>query len=195
MSTSFAEEREFISLESEKRDLKRFISLSKLTGHENLDADDSAERYNAVSNSDLKNMLGIEVFWGVVRRPGPITAQQVRTAPSSTSKVVEWEGVVESVGDDEFACRLRIIKGSEVDFDEFTTFDLDRVDEGDRDLVQPGALFRLVIGFQAISGTRQQFSRLIFRRLPAWNRSTIEQARAHIEDVFDSIDWSDGSAS
>ena len=129
-----------------------------------------------------------------MRRPVPVTDLQVRTTPSSTGQVVEWEGVVESVEKNHFNCRLRVVKGSDVDFDEFTSFPMDEVDRGDLALVQPGALFRFVLGLQAIAGTRQHFFRIIFRRMPAWNRRSIDRAHSKFEELVQSISWSDESS-
>lgn len=172
-------------------DLDRFIPLDDLSKRLGDEPVHSAERYKVRFESHLNDFVGVDVMKGLVRRPQPITEQQIRSTPSSTGKVVEWEGVVEEVENDQIHCRLRIVKGSNVDFEEFTSLDLDRVDEGDRDLVKPGALFRLVIGVKAISGTREQFSRVVFRRLPAWNRRSIEQAQRYVEEIFQGINWAD----
>lgn len=172
------------------------LPFLKICGNnQNFDSVASAERYQDEHEIRLDDFVGIDISSGAVRRPPPSSADQIRKTPSSTGKIVEWEGVVESLENDKFHCKLRVVKGSNVDFEEFTTLDIDQISEGDRDLVKPGALFRLVIGMKAISGTREKFSRVVFRRLPAWNSQSIDQAQKHLKNIFQGINWADESSS
>ena len=187
--TAYAFEQGFPTSDEVPKTKNRFLSRREIEADGNQDSELSSERYRRYYDDIVRDVIGIDLLKGVVRRASPPSDLQVRTAPTSTGKVVEWEGVVETIADDYFNCKLKVVKGSEVDFDEFSEFSIDRVDPGDRDLVRPGALFRLVIGVQAISGTRQQFSRLIFRRLPGWRQEAIDSAQSHLEAVVNGIDW------
>ena len=190
--TAYAFDDQIIATSDEAVRLKnRFLSRSEIRADEINDLDLSAEKFWRVSDDNLMDVIGIDVRKGVVRRASPPTDRDVRTRPSSTGKVVEWEGVVDSVSGNDFSCRMKVVKGSNVEFEEFSRFSFDRVDPGDRDLVQPGALFRLVVGVQAYSGTRQHVSRLIFRRLPAWREDDIKSAQADLESVLNRISWAD----
>ncbi|MEQ3673430.1 hypothetical protein [Pseudophaeobacter sp.] len=189
--TAYAFDHGFETSNEVSQPKNRFLPHREIEAETIQDSGISAEQYRRYDDDMVRDVIGIDIAKGVVRRASPPSDAQVRTTPSSTGKVVEWEGVVETIAEDYFNCRMKVVKGSEVDFDEFSEFSLDRVDPGDRDLIQPGALFRLVIGVQAISGTRQQFSRLIFRRLPAWRQEAMESAQSHLEAVVNGIDWAD----
>lgn len=196
--TAYALDHDFKTSDEVPKPRHRFLprrEIEEIESDQIQDGGISAEQYRRYEDDFVRNFIGIDIAKGLVRGASPQTDLQVRTAPSSTGKVVEWEGVVETIAEDHFSCRMKVVKGSDVDFDEFSEFSLDRVDSGDRDLVQPGALFRLVIGVQAISGTRQQFSRLIFRRLPAWRQEAMDNAQSHLAAVVNDIVWADEDAS
>lgn len=189
--TAYAFDRGFQTSDEVSHPKTRFLPRRQIEADQIQDGVISAEQDRRCYDDIVRDVIGIDIAKGVVRRASPQTDLQVRTAPSSTGKIVEWEGVVEEIAEDHFSCKMKVVKGSEVDFDEFSEFSTDRVDPGDRDLIQPGALFRLVIGVQAISGTRQQYSRLIFRRLPAWRQEAITQAQSHLDAVMNDIVWAD----
>ncbi|TCS49749.1 hypothetical protein EDD52_1493 [Primorskyibacter sedentarius] len=189
--TAYAFDRNFQTSGEVTHPKTRFLTRCEIEADQTLDGVISAEQYRRYNDDVVRDVIGIDLAKGVVRRASPPTDLQVRTAPSSTGKIVEWEGVVETIAEDHFSCKMKVVKGSQVDFDEFSEFSIDRVDPGDRDLIQPGALFRLVIGVQAISGTRQQYSRLIFRRLPAWRQEAMIKARSHLDSVMNDIAWAD----
>lgn len=193
--TAYAFDRDFQTSDEVSHPKTRFLPRREIEADQILDDVMSAEQYRRYYDDIVRDVIGIDLTKGVVRRASPPTDLQVRTAPSSTGKIVEWEGVVETIAEDHFSCKMKVVKGSEVDFDEFSEFSIDRVDPGDRDLIQPGALFRLVIGVQAISGTRQQYSRLIFRRLPAWRQEAVNRARSHLDAVMSGIVWADENTS
>jgi len=151
----------------------------------------SADQYRGWEELVHRKILGVDEQNQAIYRPSPRSSSEVRKEPSSTGKLVEWEGVVESVMSDKFDARLTAIKGSDVDFDEFTSFEVARVPQDDHDLIHPGALFRLVVGYQALGGTRQQYSRLTFRRLPAWNQNAIDEAQLKFKQIVNNIEWSD----
>ena len=193
-STAIAENLEGTTVEAEKTVLDRFIRLRKQNSDSSTENSpfEFEDWETAGFDYPPSDVIGIDCGKGVVRLPRPMSKSEVRKMRSSTSIIVEWEGVVDHVeGDDRFHSRLRAIKGSNTNFEEFTTLNFDWVPAGDRELVQPGALFRLVIGFQAINGTKEKFARVVFRRLPAWNQNAIIQAQSEIESDFQAIQWQD----
>lgn len=159
------------------------------------DETSSADQHRGWEEPDMRKFIGVDGHYQAIFRPSPRTSAEVRKHLSSTNKLVEWEGVVESVSVDIFEARLTVIKGSNVDFDEFASFELANIPQDDQDLIRLGALFRFVVGLQALGGTRQQYSRLTFRRLPAWNNNTIDKTQSKFENIVKSIVWSDEAPS
>ena len=91
--------------------------------------------------------------------------------------LMDWEGVVEEVHEDDFTARLLNRRGhSKVDTEEaeipFTEVQLD-----DLSLVQPGAIFYLtVFRSTTFAGQSRRTTSLYFRRLPSWTRSMLVSA-------------------
>lgn len=89
----------------------------------------------------------------------------------------KWEGHVLEVTDDSFLARLVTIEGEgpaqEVEIP------LEELEQEDRKLVEPGAVFYWSIGYLDRPSGRLRASQIRFRRLPAW--SSRELARARIE--------------
>lgn len=85
--------------------------------------------------------------------------------------VHQWEGVVESVGNNNFQCRITPVvngsgDGSKVELTDFSFEDLSN--ESDESLVVPGAVFYWTIGrSRNAAGTVTNLSLVRFRRLPA----------------------------
>jgi hypothetical protein len=96
--------------------------------------------------------------------------------PGAFLVLAEWEGSVLEVGADGILAGLVPIRGLGNDEEAQGEIPWDEIADGDRDLVQPGALFRLSVGYEISSGTRTRFSRVIFRRLPAWTAKELESA-------------------
>ena len=65
-------------------------------------------------------------------------------------------------------------------------FDADEVSEADIPLIEPGAIFYWHIGYQDdINGQRTRSSSFRFRRLPAWSRLELAQAKKEADELFD----------
>jgi hypothetical protein len=128
--------------------------------------------------------------------PQPISANLWRAAPSSAGKTFEWEGYVLEVNEEAFSARLQAVKGVAEDCSEIAEFDLSEIPLGDRDLVKPGGIFRWVVGLESWGGTRQRYSRVVFRRLPAWTPRTLEASFFELKELVSGISWEDdGSTS
>ena len=170
------------------------LHVEELSDEQAEKLDMSSDRFRAWTEELEPYFIGVDKRqFKAFRRPPVRSHHQVRTNPSTTGNVVEWEGIVETVEDGEFSARLLAVKGSKNDFDEFTDFDLSDVQPGDRYLVEPGAIFRLLMGTQAIGGTREQVWNIVFRRLPAWKKSSVQEAQQRLDAMFDSIAWVDAA--
>jgi len=85
-----------------------------------------------------------------------------------------WEGIVASVQKDVFSAKL-------FDFnpphsESMAEIYLAEIDDEDRTLVTPGAVFYWTIGYQDRPSGRQRASIIRFRRLPVWKASDLELA-------------------
>lgn len=86
----------------------------------------------------------------------------------------KWEGYVTEVFEETFRAQLTPIKGQ--GGGQETEILLQEIDEKDRQLVEPGAVFYWSIGYDDRPSGRQRASRIRFRRLPAWSAREIEHA-------------------
>ena len=124
-----------------------------------------------------------------VSSPAPITMKAWRALPTSTGKVFEWEGVVTRIERDYFQAKLKNVKGATSDSFEHAEFSVSDVPIGDRDLLCVGGIFRWVVGLESRSGTRQKYSKVVFRRLPAWTQKSLENEVEKLNKMFSSISW------
>ena len=84
-----------------------------------------------------------------------------------------WEGVVTSV---EETCSDEI------------EIDIDNVADGDRDLVQEGAIFYLTVGIRYPRGEGpQKTTRVVFRRMPRWSSRDIERGEAAANSLWQKL--------
>jgi hypothetical protein len=126
---------------------------------------------------------------GFVKPPQSMTLRAWRALPTSAGKTFEWEGIVSALLDNKFEARLMNVKGASQNFSECAEFELQDVPLGDRDLVQLGAVFRWVIGQESRSGTRQKYSKIVFRRLPAWTQRSLAKAEKQLGLTMNAISW------
>jgi hypothetical protein len=95
--------------------------------------------------------------------------------------IQRWEGYVLDVTEDSFNARLVTIVGegptqeAEIPFEE--------LEQEDRKLVEPGAVFYWSIGYLDRPSGRLRTSLIRFRRLPAWTSHEIERARADAKEL------------
>lgn len=93
----------------------------------------------------------------------------------------KWEGYVTAVLEETFRARLIPMKGQGGD-QEAEIF-LQEIDEKDRELIEPGAVFYWSIGYDDRPSGRQRASRIRFRRLPTWSASEIAHAERDAERI------------
>lgn len=90
----------------------------------------------------------------------------------------EWEGYVVSISNDTFTARLLdVTKDSSIE-DEEADFPIDDLDDADRARICLGAIFRWAIGYRrSPGGTKDRYSRIVLRNLPAWTKKELEKNR------------------
>ena len=90
----------------------------------------------------------------------------------------EWEGYVLEVGSDNFTARLLdLTAGSSIEEEE-AEVPIEEISEQDRLKVQPGAIFRWVIGYErSPAGVRKRVSVIVFRDLPAVTERNLQDGR------------------
>ena len=94
----------------------------------------------------------------------------------------DWEGVVETIGNETFTARLRDRASSESYAGEMAELPVADISEDDRELLRSGAVFYLTVGrLVRASGRQERVGRLVFRRLPAWTASTLRRAKQRAE--------------
>jgi len=101
---------------------------------------------------------------------------------------LEWEGSVLDLSRDTFTARLKDLVDPDAP-EEIAEFCYDDLQQGDETLVKPGAVFRWIIGttISPKGGMNQKFSRLHFRKLPAWREEHFNKAQETTEDWIENI--------
>ncbi len=90
----------------------------------------------------------------------------------------EWEGYVIDIAEDSFTARLTDITRRSMVEEESAEFPKSEVSDDDLALIEEGAIFRWVIGFQrSRGGTKRRVSEIVFRRLPAWTKRDLYEAK------------------
>lgn len=101
----------------------------------------------------------------------------------------EWEGVVEAVDGESntFSATLQDVD-SEGAPEEYAEFFIEDLRQDDLALLQPGAIFRWVIGKREDEfGTVERTSRVVFRRLPAYSGADMSRANARAAELVNAI--------
>lgn len=106
----------------------------------------------------------------------PVVWPLSQPRPREHFKALEsWEGCVLAVEEEAFRARVTSSTSGQ---EEEAEFPLEELDEEDVALVQPGAVFYGSIGYLDRPTGRIKASVIRFRRLPAWTRRELEEARA-----------------
>jgi hypothetical protein len=100
-----------------------------------------------------------------------------------------WEGHVLSIGSDSFTAILRNITEGRPYEDEEADFSLEEVSPEERSLLKPGAIFRWLIEYRTVGGSRETISKILFRRLPQWTEADIQQAKVRAAEKASRIRW------
>lgn len=145
---------------------------------------DSTDTYSS-SNADVCEY---------VRRYTQLPSDNEVSRRTSTSLQVEqeWEGYVQEINDKDstFTALLLDITANQYLPTEEADFRQEDIEEFDRHFLCSGAVFRWVIGYEGpISGTKKSVSKLIFRRLPKWNKDAIKRADKKALQFKEGIIW------
>lgn len=119
---------------------------------------------------------------------GPATVRMpLRGAPigANSQPLAEWHGIVLSVGESHFVAELIGKTGIGVaGSHEEACLPIDEVRASDRDLLSPGAFFRLCVSRESDrSGTWRRSTYVVFRRMPAYRREELEAAKLAARDL------------
>jgi hypothetical protein len=100
-----------------------------------------------------------------------------------------WEGRVISIGKKDLVAGLVDLSMQQVEETVEATLPLSELSEEDRQDLEPGKIFNWVIGFSYSGSTKTRFSRLVFRRLPAWSERELELAKEAANRLSAAIPW------
>ena len=111
--------------------------------------------------------------------PPPATRPQESLVEQvSTQLLAEWHGQVTEVLASSFVAELKGRHGEGVaGKEEVAVIPRDEVSPDDVELLEPGAFFSLCIAYEQSSRGRRKFTTVVFRRLPAYRREELEEAR------------------
>ena len=124
----------------------------------------------------------------------PISARRFRPAfpphARSFNPIMEWEGYVESIGDEDFVVKMADVRSGKGLPSDLAIFSKEDLNEYDKDLLQEGAIVRWVLGMERLpSGQRRRVSELHFRRLPAHTAADFKRAKKEARELIQAIDW------
>jgi len=118
----------------------------------------------------------------IARQPGTMLSRRqasaVQTANTPQTLLAEWDGYVISIEDRYFIASLEGVSGEGVEGEEEDAeIPVSDVGGSDRDLLQPGAFFRLCVFYELQENERpRRYTQVIFRRLPAYRAEELEKA-------------------
>jgi hypothetical protein len=118
--------------------------------------------------------------------PIPFPKSQVRPAPREIT-LQEWEGRVVQLAGRIVIARLVDITAGEKEETEEVELPIDDVTEADQALLQPGAIFRWILGYSYASGRKERFARVVVRRLPVWTEREMQEADKEASELHDAI--------
>jgi hypothetical protein len=113
-------------------------------------------------------------------------AHRARLAPREIT-LQEWEGRVLQIEGRFIIARLVDITAGETEETEEVDLPIDDVTEADQKLLQPGAIFRWVLGYSYSSGRKERFARVVVRRLPVWTEKEMQEADQEANELHDAI--------
>ena len=122
----------------------------------------------------------------------PLHIPKPRNPEYQTEVLQQWEGIVETVGNESFTSRLRDLTNKEYYPREIAELPIEDISDDDQELLQEGAVFYLTVGRSIhFSGRQQRFGHIVFRRLPGWTPSTLRRAEKRAERLSRFLDSKD----
>jgi hypothetical protein len=153
---------------------KNFIARNEASDNTNIDV----EAITPNADEPAPQSVGISP----VRFPW----NRLRAAPREIT-LQEWEGRVERLDGRFVIARLVDITANETEETEEVELPIDDVTEADQPLIQPGAIFRWILGYSYVSGRKERFARVVVRRLPVWTEREMRAADQEASELHDAI--------
>ncbi len=142
---------------------------------------------NKLFETEFEQTKSNEVIDKIIPLPKFKILPSLRETPFAPLQ--EWEGYVQSVSDNEFTASLFDITNKRETEDEEADFSIDDLTEDDKKLLKPGAVFRWLIGYRNIGGTKERSSKIVFRRLPQWTDSDFDAAEKKADFFARKTKW------
>ena len=144
------------------------------------DGSSAGDRSGPVANDSVQRTHVDGQGNGIPRNGGAdILPPAVEPVPTSSLHALqEWEGYVTDIGDDEFSARLLDVTAGDAVEREDAVIPLEEVSAEDRQRMEPGSIFRWVIGYErSVGGTRRRVSQIVFLDLPPITDRDVEHGR------------------
>lgn len=108
--------------------------------------------------------------------------------PARSQVIAEWHGQVIAVEQSYFIAELKGTIGVGVAGSlEEAQIPRDEVRQDDRNLLREGAFFRLCVNWELVNGSKRRVTDVVFRRMPAYRRDELEDARKAAVDLFNAL--------
>lgn len=144
---------------------------------------DVGERRDTIATNDLYENHSIHI----TNRFGRKALRYADTIPRVVDDIKQtFSGIVTEINNEceEFSARISDLSDTKKP-DEFMTLGFDEIQESDLRQLAPGDSFIWYIGYtQGRMVSREGFSKIRFRRLPAWSQREIEAASSVAEELF-----------
>ncbi len=141
----------------------------------------------AIERGGLSERLGAPVVATPPRVLPTIYGEQPVEEAERMIALQSWEGVVLDVGETTFTARLADATADHAE--EQVELSTEELSDFDLALLEPGAIFYWTIGYRLLRGSRERVSRIRFRRLPAWNRRQLHEARERAGALRRDLGW------
>lgn len=140
----------------------------------------TTDPFGLSANGPVPPTCGDGQLHGVPRSAGvdilPPLVEPVPTA--SLHALQEWEGYVTHIGDDEFGAQLVDLTARDSVAGDDAVIPLNEISAEDRLRIEPGSIFRWVIGYErTVGGTRRRVSQIVLLDLPRITDRDLERGR------------------
>lgn len=105
--------------------------------------------------------------------------------------IQEFEGRVISISPDEglFTAYLTDVTSGSSEESEDVDLPIEDISDADLPMFEEGAIFRWLIGYRYVGTTKERFSKLVLRRVPAWSKRQREQIWQKAEESAKALRW------
>jgi hypothetical protein len=113
-----------------------------------------------------------------------------RARPVSREELLqEWEGRVVEIRADQFTARLVDLSAGDNEERDEVDILISDLAAADLELLRENSIFRWLIGYRYFGSTKERFTRVVFRRMPAWSRNELRAARRSAEQRAERMVW------